>query len=67
MARPSHGSDDHMVLQYYEISNFVIPASLTHRNPHQMKNDTGYGSCTELLLRFQVAGYMELIGGKLMS
>jgi len=66
MVRPSHGSDDHMVLQY-EISYFVIPTSLRHKNPHQMKNDTQHGSCTELLPRFQVAGYMELIGGKLMS
>ena len=67
MFRPSHGSDDHIVLQY-KISNFVIPTPLTHKTPHQMSNDTRHGSCTELLLRFQVAGYnMELIGGKLMS
>ena len=59
MVRPSHGSDDHMVLQY-EVSNFAIPASRTLRNPHQIKKDTQHRSCTELLLRFQVAGYMEL-------
>ena len=67
MVRPSHRSDDHIVLQY-KISNFVIPTPLTHKTPHQMSNDTRHGSCTELLLRFQVAGYnIELIGGKLMS